>query len=1209
MSDATGGLATSLLLAFRDLVQPVLDAVDSPEAMEYFWYESGWDVRLDDVALAAIEQAFPLAVDKQRIEQAADAVRETLRTGTAPSPDQIAALADVVVDLASNLTSFTPSALGSLPAPLADPATWEDAGEQLFDRLVERYLRLHQPLAYALVLATGCISYQAQAPGTPLRVPYTRVVLDWDQLEALFDRPATALARAYHWGDATTPFDHQRLLANLSLVLRTLGLSTAPAMPPVQLEPGLDPQVLADVRRDADGLRVTLLRGVLFGQHATYEVGADLLPASPGAATDPTGLVLRPRLDGSLSQSIPLGPSLAVTATVTAAVGDVLAVELFPGLTRLAGGDVALGVSVEIAGTGTDPWYPVGTPGHARIEVRNPRLKVSLEGSVGDPELRVTLSLAGSGGGTGGSSGGAGGATGAGCRVVIPLGDADSFVHDAVGTNDVVVELSPEVVWSSRSGFGVDGRSTPQLTLPTNIQLGLFTIHALQISLGTTGSNGRKGFGLQAGFDVSGSIGPVEAAVQRMGFAFTLTPYSQDDLRALPPGASRPALGTLDVGLDFLPPIGAGLAVDAAGVITGGGFLSHDPRSGLYAGVLELSIHESLTLKAIGLISTRLPDGSPGYSLLILITAEDFPPIPLFLGFSLLGVGGLIGVHRTVDQQAIQQGLRADTLSSVLFPADPIANAPAVIRALSAVFPARRGSYLVGLMAKIGRTTPPITMDLAVVYEFGARRRLVVLGRISSDMPNAQEDLVRIRLDAVGVVDLDAGSVSIDAVLVDSRLAYKYALSGAMALRAQRGHGPGTGFVLAIGGFNPHFTPPPGVPALDRVAIALSSGDNPRLRCEAYFALTSNTVQFGARAQLHAAAYGFAIDGDVGFDVLVQRHPFGFIADFHASVQLSYGSTHLFTVTVDGTLQGPRPLRVSGSASFSVFWCDFTIRFDRTLIDGEQPPLPPGPDPAAELRRALTDPGNWATRASANRAPGVSLRHRTADGAVLVDPLGVLVVSQTVLPLNTSRPIEVYGDAPVAQPRSFTVTVTLAGLQKQAPVLDDFAPAQYFALTDDEKLSGPSFEQLQSGIVLGAAEPVFDPQQIVGASLEYQTLVVNDLTEPAAPLPDPYQPDASRVGLQLQLGALQSATSRTAGRARFRDPAAPAAATMSTQRWAAVPVTDDTVDADALATATTWSQAIAVAQARSASPGQDGGAAPTIAGQWQLVPVFGGSGA
>ncbi len=233
--------------------------------------------------------------------------------------------------------------------------------------------------------------------------------------------------------------------------------------------------------------------------------------------------------------------------------------------------------------------------------------------------------------------------------------------------------------------------------------------------------------------------------------------------------------------------------------------------------------------------------------------------------------------------------MQNDTLKSLLFPREAVANAPAILQSLAAAFPASHGSYLLGLLARIGWATPTlIQFDLALILEFGARLRLLALGRISALLPSRDNDLVRLTMDAVGLLDFDAATVAVDALLVDSRLVHKYALTGAAALRAGWGSGPGTGFVLAVGGFNPRFAPPAGVPALARVAIALSSGDNPRFSCEAYFALTSNTLQFGARAQLYAAAYGFSVQGDLGFDVLLSRAPLHFLADFHAQVQLKY---------------------------------------------------------------------------------------------------------------------------------------------------------------------------------------------------------------------------------------------------------------------------------------------------------------------------------
>lgn len=60
-----------------------------------------------------------------------------------------------------------------------------------------------------------------------------------------------------------------------------------------------------------------------------------------------------------------------------------------------------------------------------------------------------------------------------------------------------------------------------------------------------------------------------------------------------------------------------------------------DTEKGEYIGALELSFQDLFDLKAVGIISTKLPDGSPGFSLLIIITAE-FSPIQLGFGFTLM---------------------------------------------------------------------------------------------------------------------------------------------------------------------------------------------------------------------------------------------------------------------------------------------------------------------------------------------------------------------------------------------------------------------------------------------------------------------------------------------------------------------------------------------------------------------------------------------
>ena len=84
------------------------------------------------------------------------------------------------------------------------------------------------------------------------------------------------------------------------------------------------------------------------------------------------------------------------------------------------------------------------------------------------------------------------------------------------------------------------------------------------------------------------------------------------------------------------------MEVNAPGVV-GGGFLRFDFQKHEYSGILQLEIAETISVKAIGLLSTRLPDGRKGYSLVLIIFAKRFAPIQLGFGFTLTGIGGLLG--------------------------------------------------------------------------------------------------------------------------------------------------------------------------------------------------------------------------------------------------------------------------------------------------------------------------------------------------------------------------------------------------------------------------------------------------------------------------------------------------------------------------------------------------------------------------------------
>jgi hypothetical protein len=358
-----------------------------------------------------------------------------------------------------------------------------------------------------------------------------------------------------------------------------------------------------------------------------------------------------------------------------------------------------------------------------------------------------------------------------------------------------------------------------------------------------------------------------------------------------------------------------------------------------------------------------------------------------------------------------------------------------------------------------------------------------------------------------------------------------------MALRVN--WGASKEFALAIGGFHPAFKPPPKFPSLERVAISLADSESFRLRIEGYLAVTSNTLQFGAHADLFAKAAGFSISGQIGFDVLIQFDPFGFIADFHASVQLRRGSTNLFKISVEGELSGPRPLHLKGKATFEIFWCDFTIHVDRTLISGEAPPKLPPVVVMEKLKAALNDSRNWTGQIGDAERAVVTLRQAQTPTQIPLHPLGKLSVKQTVVPLELE--IAKFGAATPADARLFKInTVTVnskpATFDKEN---DFFAPAQFLDLSDDAKLAAPSFEPMVAGMTVGSESFIFTTTAddiLEDSAPKYETIVLdkaNDTSTSDAAAPT-FSIAPAVISRQIALGAAARSDVRRTGAARYQ---------------------------------------------------------------------------
>jgi len=692
---------------------------------------------------------------------------------------------------------------------------------------------------------------------------------------------------------------------------------------------------------------------------------------------------------------------------------------------------------------------------------------------------------------------------------------ADSFVSSLVPAGGVEAKFDVGVRWSATQGFSFEGSASAAIDIPLNVAVGGLRIDSLHIELLPSGA----GLAVEVSVTCGATIGPVGVSMQRVGAHVAIV--AQDG-----------NLGPIDVSLDFKLPSGVGLSIDAAGV-SGGGFLGHDDAKHEYSGVLQLQFTD-LALQAFGLITTQVAGGS-GYSLIALVDA-NFPPIPLGWGFTLNGVGGLLAIHRTADVDALHAALKAGKLSTILFPKNAITNAPLILAQLDALFPTAPGRFLFGPMALIGWGTPTVlTVALALVVELPEPIRVILIARLAVRIPSDSHALVRINMDALGILDLSQSLLSLDATLFDSKIV-GYTLSGDMALRvnwssAQRE------FLLAIGGFHPQFTPPTGFPALKRITIDMPSGPVSKLRLAAYLAITSNTVQFGANLDVFLGVAGFGLAGHLGFDALLQIDPFHFEADISGSVALTAGGDNLMSVGLDATISGPAPWTITGSFKVHIIFFDVSKSF--SISWGDSAPAQPilAVNVLPLLSAALADSRNWGTQLPTSAPALVSLRAPDAS-TVVAHPLAQLEVHESIVPLGLQ--IARFGAAPISGASTFTVTdfrINGTAVRNEA-VLDDFAPAQFFDLSDQDKLAGPSFEQHDAGVRLLPGLPVSGPS--LSKTITYETFYVD--APGADRRTDPSPPKTLfTVDLQaiLNFGASARAAVRSTGKLRFQAPGKP----------------------------------------------------------------------
>jgi hypothetical protein len=1129
---------TDLYLDVLDFIEPLRTRLNEPDALEYLFHRYGWDATMDDAAFARFQETATIIAPLEQFVQTAEASRAKLDSGSDLDASDIEEIAGAAAVLIKALAEFGMPNLSGLADPLGRPEFWASVAEQVFDDLLEQYLRVYQPIVFLVLRAWNVIRYDPTDVTGPARVPYTRVWFDWDQAATMLTDPLQALKEGYHWGDATQPFDYEGALDAIQLAFTSLRVPAAPFSPALVSAP-IPGDASRSASEDVLAVRATLLERDFPDENAFYRLGVEVYPALRSADTAPTGLMVKPILEGGAGATLPLSSLLSFTLATVVSADDAVGLALFPGDVGLVAGAPAVGASLSLQTTGKGPRYAVGNAQTSHIELSGFLLRASVEGSVDDPEFKLEASFPGAGGQ-------------AGVKGVVNLSGADDFVQGTVKSDGLTFSFTPDVVWSSKAGLMFSGKPTISLDFPLSASVGPVTLTDLSVALSPTPkTTSASGIELRLGLDVRAALGPITLGISQIGFAFVITPYSRADVQALPAGAPAPTLGALDVGLQFAPPTGVGISVDAAGLISGGGFLEHTGDE--YAGAFDVSI-SGYIVKAYGLIQTTLPTGLPGYSFVAVLSVQFVPGIELPFDFTLDGVGGFIGVNRTISVDAIEAALWAHHLDGLLFPADPVAAAPQLISALGSYFPAAQGRYVFGPLAKIGWAADIVSGEAALLLELPEPIKLLLIGDVQVGVPSDSPQLV-LHISFDGGVEMGKQLAFFDATLHDSRLE-SYPIGGDLAFRYS--WGDQAVFALALGGFNPQFQPPAGFPTLKRLAISIHSSVA-RIEAQSYLALTSNTLQFGARVELTAGTGSFNVHGWLGFDALCERNPLSFEFALTAGVDLRAGTDVIASVHLDGKLSGPTPWHIAGSASLSLLFFDVTVHFDKTW--GSTAAALSAPNPVPALAAALADRSSWAGALPAAARAAITPVGAPGDAgeAALLDPACTLRITQRIVPLD--QPITRFAGTPLGQTMTLTLDSITAFGNATTPAgttSEEFAPAQFLDLTDAEKLSLPSFSTFDAGVELAGDAIDLGQSSRTRAVITPISYITTTLDSRPGPPNRTYLPTVTAV---LALNA--SASSPSPGLGHYKPVAGtPALVTMAADQWTIASTSDLTIRTD-----------------------------------------------
>ncbi len=607
------------------------------------------------------------------------------------------------------------------------------------------------------------------------------------------------------------------------------------------------------------------------------------------------------------------------------------------------------------------------------------------------------------------------------------------------------------------------GNKDSKITLPVRFAFPGVELREMALALPVDADEKRAGK-LDVTLTIAAKMGVVAMVAEGAGVTITLQQNGADAFSVAP-----------------RLPDGVGMRVNA-GVVKGGGYLRRKETE--FGGVLDLQF-TTIGITAIGLLGTE------PFSLVIVIGVRFAPKIELGFGFTLNGLGGILAIERRLDSAALRKGIREGVVDTLLFPDDPVAAAPKILDKLAAIFPVQPGAFVIGPIAQLGWGSQAgfVKAKVGIVLCL-PDPKLVVLGALEVAVPSTEVPdeikIIQLRAEVFGeftpdylliLVSINSSKIAGIPITGDLGLFIRWAGEAA--------------FAMSVGGFFPKYKAPAELSDMRRIAVDLSPSGTKWLtiRAEGYFAVTSNTVQFGGAVRLTADLSVASAKAWLSIDALFQWSPrFYFIVIIDAGIEVrAFGKT-IAGVTFHGELQGTTPWRIEGRATVEILFWDVDV--DIGPLEWGERDASTGVElsPVAVVSQALAADSAWTTLMPAGTDTLARLV-RDESTTLLVHPLGALELRQQRVPLEVE--IDRIGSASVTAKR-VNLTNPQVGSVPAAVVAhaEDFFPAGHFLkLTQDEQAARPDFERFASGMQVSASrEPLFGGAAAVGVPYAWETV-------------------------------------------------------------------------------------------------------------------------